>query len=109
MADNIVSVDDLAPAQIAEKTVTIGIKKTGYDFWTVFALALFGGAYIAIGAIMATTIGTLPKDFPFGVAVLLKGLIFSVGLILVIVAGAELGFEVPTLLGETFCCTTCCR
>jgi formate/nitrite transporter len=39
---------------------------------------------------MATTIGTLPKDFPFGVGVLLKGLIFTVGLILVVVAGAEL-------------------
>lgn len=90
MSDNVISVDDLAPAQIAEKTVTIGVKKTGYDFWTMFALAIFGGAFIAIGAIMATTIGTLPKDFPFGVGVLLKGLIFTVGLILVLVAGAEL-------------------
>ncbi|MGZ9224400.1 MAG: formate/nitrite transporter family protein [Anaerolineales bacterium] len=90
MVDTNISVDDLTPAQIADKVVTICVKKTGYEFWTMFALALFGGAFIAFGAIIATTVGTLPKDFPFGVAAILKGLVFTVGLILVIVGGAEL-------------------
>lgn len=90
MADNTISVDDLTPPEIAAKAVNVGIKKAGLDFWTMFLLALFGGAYIAIGAVLATTIGTNGAEFPYGVNTLLKGLIFTVGLILVIVAGAEL-------------------
>lgn len=90
MADNIISVDDLTPAEIATKAVAVGIKKAGLDFWTMFVLALFGGAFIAIGAVLATTVGTNGPEFPYGLNALLKGLIFTVGLILVIVAGAEL-------------------
>ncbi|HSN94165.1 MAG TPA: formate/nitrite transporter family protein [Anaerolineaceae bacterium] len=90
MAENTVVTDDLSPAEIAAKTVNIGIKKANLDFWTMFFLALFGGAYIALGAILATTVATNGPDFPFGVNSLLKGLIFTVGLILVLVAGAEL-------------------
>ena len=90
MADNIISVDDLTPAEVATKAVGVGVKKAGLDFWTMFVLALFGGAFIAIGAVLATTVGTNGAEFPYGLNALLKGLIFTVGLILVIVAGAEL-------------------
>ncbi len=90
MAENPVVIDDLSPAEVATKTVNIGIKKANLDFWTMFFLALLGGAYIALGAILATTVSTNGPEFPFGVNSLLKGLIFSVGLILVLVAGAEL-------------------
>ncbi len=90
MAENPVVIDDLSPAEVATKTVNIGIKKANLDFWTMFFLALLGGVYIALGAILATTVSTNGPEFPFGVNSLLKGLIFSVGLILVLVAGAEL-------------------
>lgn len=90
MAETIVAIDDLTPAEVANKAVAVGIKKAGLDFWTMFFLALYGGAYIALGAILATTVGTNGSEFPFGLNTLLKGLIFTVGLILVIVAGAEL-------------------
>jgi len=90
MADNIISVDDLTPAEVATKAVGVGVKKAGLDFWTMFVLALFGGAFIAIGAVLATTVGSNGAEFPYGLNALLKGLIFTVGLILVIVAGAEL-------------------
>ncbi|MGV7975631.1 MAG: formate/nitrite transporter family protein [Anaerolineaceae bacterium] len=90
MADNTISIDDLTPAEVATKAVGVGVKKAGLDFWTMFVLALFGGAYIAIGAVLATTVGTNGAEFPYGLNALLKGLIFTVGLILVIVAGAEL-------------------
>ena len=90
MSENIVVVDDLTPAEVANKAVGIGIKKAGLDFWTMFFLALYGGAYISLGAILATTVGSNGAEFPYGVNALLKGLIFTVGLILVIVAGAEL-------------------
>ena len=90
MAEPNISVDDLTPAEVANKAVTIGIKKASYDFWTMFFLGLFGGAFIAFGAILATTVGTNGSEFPYGLNALLKGLIFTVGLVLVIVAGAEL-------------------
>jgi len=90
MPENPVVIDDLTPAEVAAKTVNIGVKKANLDFWTMFFLALFGGAFIALGAILATTIATNGAEFPYGVNSLLKGLIFTVGLILVIVAGAEL-------------------
>jgi len=90
MAETIIAVDDLTPAEVANKAVAIGVKKAGLDFWTMFFLALYGGAFIAFGAILATTVGTNGAEFPYGVNSLLKGLIFTVGLVLVIVAGAEL-------------------
>lgn len=90
MAEPTISVDDLSPAEVANKAVAVGIKKASLDFWTMFFLAVLAGAFIAFGAILATTVGTNGSEFPYGVNALLKGLIFTVGLILVIVAGAEL-------------------
>lgn len=83
-------IDDLTPAEVAEKTVAVGIKKVNLDFLTMFFLALLGGAYIALGAIFATTVATNGPQFPYGVNTFLKGIAFTLGLILVLVAGAEL-------------------
>jgi formate/nitrite transporter len=90
MDKNPLVIDDLSPAEVATKTVNMGVKKANLDFWTLFLLALFGGAFIALGAILATTVATNGSEFPYGVNSLLKGLGFTVGLILVLVAGAEL-------------------
>jgi formate/nitrite transporter len=51
---------------------------------------LLAGAFIALGAIFMTVVLTGAGDLPWGVARLLGGLVFSLGLILVIVGGAEL-------------------
>jgi formate/nitrite transporter len=56
----------------------------------MFALAVLAGAFIAMGAIFATTVTAGGADLPWGVSRLLAGLVFSLGLILVVVAGAEL-------------------
>ncbi len=69
----------------------------------MFVLAILAGAFIGIGAIFATTVGAgsmAVKDaagaaafstgLPYGVTRLLIGLVFTVGLILVVVGGAEL-------------------
>jgi len=90
MAEPIISVDDLTPAEVAAKTVNSSIKKASLDFWSMLLLGIYGGAFIAFGAILCTTVATNGADFPFGLNSLLKGLIFCVGLVLVIVAGAEL-------------------
>jgi len=90
MTDKNITVDDLTPPEIAQKAVAVGIKKASLDFWSAFFLAVLAGAFIAFGGIMATTIGTNGPDYPYGVNSILKGLIFTLGLILVVIAGAEL-------------------
>ncbi len=64
--------------------------KAGLSTASTFALAILAGAFIAMGAVFATTTATGSAELAFGVARLLAGITFSLGLILVVVAGAEL-------------------
>ncbi|MGW8318569.1 MAG: formate transporter FocA [Candidatus Promineifilaceae bacterium] len=84
------SVDALVPQAMAEKMETVGKAKVGLGPLRMFALAVLAGAFIALGAIFATTVTTGTGVLPFGVSKLLGGLVFCLGLILVIGAGAEL-------------------
>ncbi|MBM3650725.1 MAG: formate transporter FocA [Alphaproteobacteria bacterium] len=84
-------IDALLPSEIAEKAEAVGVQKTRLDAASLLGLAVLAGAFIALGAMFATTVlagtaGTLP----WGVARLLAGLVFCLGLILVVVGGAEL-------------------
>src|SRR6266542_2304905 len=85
-----IGLDALPPPQMAGKAEQVGLTKSGLDAATTFALAVLAGAFIALGAAFATTTTTGGGAMPYGVARLLGGLTFSLGLILVIVAGAEL-------------------
>lgn len=97
------NIDALVPPQMAAKAEAVGIKKAGLSFGTTFMLAILAGAFIGLGAIFATTVsaGTITiKDaagaaafgttLPYGVIRLITGLSFTLGLILVVVGGAEL-------------------
>lgn len=97
------NVDALVPADMAVKAEAVGIKKASMPFWNMFVLAVLAGAFIAMGAIFATTIGAgsiaikdatgaaaFATGLPYGVTRLLMGLVFTLGLILVVVGGAEL-------------------
>jgi formate/nitrite transporter len=57
---------------------------------TLLVLSVLAGAFIAFGAIFATTVMAGGAGMPYGVLRLLTGVVFSVGLIMVVVAGAEL-------------------
>jgi|JI10StandDraft_1071094.scaffolds.fasta_scaffold562766_2 formate transporter len=85
------SLDPLLPADIARKAEQIGVAKANMDPVRLFALAVLAGAFIGLGAMAATTLwsGTTGA-LPFGVARMLGGLVFSLGLILVVLGGAEL-------------------
>jgi formate/nitrite transporter len=79
------------PAEIARKAEAIGVAKTRMDIWRLTALAVLAGAFIALGAMFATTVlAGADGVVPFGIARLLSGLAFCLGLILVIIGGAEL-------------------
>jgi formate transporter len=84
-------VDALMPPQMAAKAAAIGVAKVGMSTVRTFALAVLAGAFIALGAMFATTAIAGSADvLPFGLQRVLAGLVFCLGLILVVVAGAEL-------------------
>jgi formate transporter len=85
-----VNFDALPPREMAEKAEQAGVAKSGLDGLATFALAILAGAFIAMGAAFATTSTAGAADLPYGVVRLIAGATFSLGLILVVVAGAEL-------------------
>lgn len=84
-----IRVDGFLPPEMAEKMVNIGAKKAVLDAWSMFALAILAGAFIAIGAEFCT-LAVTDSGLGFGMTKLMGGLVFCIGLILVVVAGAEL-------------------
>ncbi|NNE99705.1 MAG: formate transporter FocA [Pyrinomonadaceae bacterium] len=76
---------------MAVRAEEIGVKKARLDFGSLFFLSVLAGAFIAFGAVFSTTIATSAGEaMPYGATRLLSGLVFSLGLILVVVGGAEL-------------------
>lgn len=75
---------------MAERAEKAGVAKANAGGMALLAPAVLAGAFIALGAIYMTTVTTGAASLPFGVGRLLGGLAFSLGLILVVVAGAEL-------------------
>ncbi len=85
------SIDAFLPDEMAQRAEVIGVKKAKLAFGTMFLLAVLAGAFIALGSVFSTTVTAgAAGNLPFGVTKLLGGLTFSLGLILVVVAGAEL-------------------
>jgi len=80
----------LLPPEMALACETAGAAKAGRDTLALMILGLLAGAFVAFGAIFMTVVLTETGELPWGIARLLAGLVFSLGLILVIVGGAEL-------------------
>ena len=85
-----IRIDALIPAEMAARAELIGVRKSEMPAMTMFLLAILAGGFIALGSIFATTVAAGSAALPYGVARLLIGLVFCIGLILVIVGGAEL-------------------
>lgn len=81
--------DAYAPQEMAQRVQKSGVTKANLDLVTTFALAVLAGAFIALGANFATIVWT-DNGLSYGVSRLLGGLVFTLGLILVVVGGAEL-------------------
>ena len=83
--------DALLPAEMASKAADIGVRKAAMATVPMFVLAVLAGAFIALGAAFATTVAAgAAGELPYGIVRLVAGVAFSLGLILVIVGGAEL-------------------
>lgn len=84
-------IDALLPAEIAQRAEAIGAQKVRVDALTLLVLAVLAGAFIALGAMFATTVlAGASGAVPYGISRLLAGIAFCLGLILVVVGGAEL-------------------
>ncbi|MGZ9163738.1 MAG: formate/nitrite transporter family protein [Anaerolineales bacterium] len=96
-------IDALLPPEMATRAEFLGVRKAEMPFLKMFMLSVLAGAFISLGAIFATTVGAggmavasadgtiaFNTGLPYGVTRLLMGLVFSLGLILVVVGGAEL-------------------
>jgi formate/nitrite transporter len=81
--------DAFSPGEIAHMVETRGVAKASAPALTTFVLALVAGAFISLGAVLSTTVAT-GSTFGLGPTRWLAGIAFSLGLILVVIAGAEL-------------------
>ncbi|MEW5800736.1 MAG: formate/nitrite family transporter [bacterium] len=81
--------DAYAPTQMAARVEKAGITKGNLDFLSTLALAKMAGAFIGFGAVLYIYV-IHDSTLSLGLTKLIGGLVFCLGLILVIVAGAEL-------------------
>jgi formate/nitrite transporter len=86
----IVSFDAIMPAAMAARAEESGVRRAAMDPAIVFVLSILAGAFISFGAAFATTVGAGSGTLPYGLVRLFVGVSFSIGLILVVIAGAEL-------------------
>jgi formate/nitrite transporter len=86
---NIKNMDSLLPSEMALQAELIGVSKANMSVSKTLVLAMLAGAFIAFGSIFFTTV-TAGSTLSYGITRLIGGLCFSLGLVLVIVGGAEL-------------------
>ncbi len=87
----------LAPQEIAETVVEVGQKKANRSNGQQLLLGILAGAFIALGAYASNVAVHTMSAENYGLLKFVQGAVFPVGLILVLVAGAEL-FTGNTLL-----------
>lgn len=96
-------IDALLPQEMATKAEYMGVRKAEMPALKMFMLAVLAGAFISLGAVFATTVSAggiaitasggdvaYTAGLPYGLSRLLVGLVFCLGLVLVVVGGAEL-------------------
>ncbi len=81
--------DAYAPAEIARRVETVGVAKAQLATLPLLLLGGLAGAFIGLGAMLFVLVKS-DASLSFASASILGGLVFSLGLLLVVVAGAEL-------------------
>jgi len=80
----------LLPAAMAKVAEDAGIYKATKHPFTTFFLAINAGIFISIAFVFYITATTGTAAMPYGIAKLIGGICFSLGLMLVVVCGADL-------------------
>ena len=81
--------DAYAPKEIALKVETVGVAKAHMATLPLLMLGLLAGAFIGLGGMFFVIIKS-DASLSFAISQLLGGFVFCLGLILVVIAGAEL-------------------
>jgi len=81
--------DAYPPPQVAQKAEAVGVTKGTRDTLSTILLGILAGVFIGLGAMFCTLV-TTDAGLGFGLTKLLGGFVFCLGLVLVVVAGAEL-------------------
>jgi formate transporter len=81
--------DCYSPREIAERVESVGAVKAKLPLLSMAALGMLAGGFIGLGGMYYTVVVSDPR-LGFATSDVLGGLAFSLGLILVVVAGAEL-------------------
>ncbi|WP_101049863.1 formate/nitrite transporter family protein [Macromonas nakdongensis] len=81
--------DAYAPREVARRVAEVGVAKARLPFLSLVLLGLLAGAFIGLGALGFVLVKSDPT-LGFAAAQVLGGVVFSLGLLLVVVAGAEL-------------------
>ena len=84
-----ITTDDHPPPEVARKAEAVGVTKGNLNTLSTVLLGILAGGFIGLGAMFCTVV-TTGTGLGFGLTKLLGGLVFCLGLILVVVAGAEL-------------------
>lgn len=87
--DRRLNFDAYSPQEISEKIQSVGVTKARLSTLPTLTLGTVAGGFIGLGALFFTIVASDP-DLSFGISRVLGGVAFSLGLILVVVAGAEL-------------------
>jgi formate transporter len=83
--------DALLPPAMTRKAEDVGVAKATMPVVRMLVLAVLAGSFIALGACFSTVATTGAADaLGYGPARVLAGVVFSLGLVLVVVGGAEL-------------------
>lgn len=77
------------PSEIAHLVERLGVAKAETGTLSLLVLAVLAGAFISLGALFFTVVVT-GSNLGFGITRLIGGVCFCLGLILVVVGGAEL-------------------
>jgi formate transporter len=87
----IASLEPLVPAAMALASEDLAVKKAKQAYRIQFMLAMLGGAFVGLGSLFAMiTISGAEGMMAYGLTRLLMGVTFSLGLLLVVLAGAQL-------------------
>ena len=81
--------DAYSPAQIAQRVNDLGVAKTRIPFLSQAMLGMLAGAFIGLGALYFVLVQS-DASLGFAAKRVAGGMVFSLGLLLVVVAGAEL-------------------
>jgi formate/nitrite transporter FocA (FNT family) len=81
--------DAFSPAEIAERVAKGGVAKARLPIHALLMLGVLAGAFIGLGSLYYVIVVSDPS-LPVALQRVLGGVVFSLGLILVVVAGAEL-------------------